>query len=125
MDLVPGSIQSEPVMPLPDCLPRTELRRMITPRSPGPIPPDDRLNHAAVLSERTTTLPRGSRHQRLDQSPGIIRDRLRTRHPTRTFTANTFPKYRVETRDRPGNNKGGTPGFPVIPPLDGGAQGGS
>lgn len=80
MNPVPGAIAAESTVPLPHCLPRPELSRQIPPRRTRPEPPHDALNHTAMILERTTTLTRGDRHQRLNPSPCNIRKTTTTRH---------------------------------------------
>lgn len=56
-DPVSRPVLGEPVVPLPDRLPRPELHWQITPRHRGPEPEHDPLNHLPVLPERPTPLP--------------------------------------------------------------------
>jgi hypothetical protein len=68
MDPIPGPIHAEPLVTVPDRLPRTELGRQITPRDPGPEPVDDPLQDLPVIPKRPMT-PMPDRHQRLDLGP--------------------------------------------------------
>src|SRR5665811_456292 len=78
MDPIPRPIDAEPVMTLPDRLPRAEIRRKITPGNAGAEPVDDPLDHCSVLTERSTSLAARGRHQRLNSSP------LRIGHKNKT-----------------------------------------
>lgn len=68
MDPVPGPVLTEPLVTLPDRLPRTELSWQVTPRNPGTEPVDDPFKDLTVITERAMT-PMPDRHQRLDLSP--------------------------------------------------------
>ncbi len=56
MDPIPGAVETESLVPLPDRLPRPERDRQISPRDPGPEPVDDPLDHLAVVPERPRLL---------------------------------------------------------------------
>lgn len=57
---VPGAICAEPAVSLPGCLPGAELGWQVTPGRTGPEPPDDALDHPAVVPGRTPPLPEAS-----------------------------------------------------------------
>jgi len=81
---IPGvARRHHPVMPRPHRLPQPEYLRQITPRDPGPIPVNDRLDHRASVRE----LPSGAsvrvRQHLLDQRPLNIRKHLKARHALR------------------------------------------
>ena len=68
-DPVPGAVPSQAPVPLPHRLPRTELRRQVTPGDPGAVPVDDPLDHLPVITKRLALLAIRRRHQRRDQFP--------------------------------------------------------
>jgi hypothetical protein len=86
VDPVPRAVPGEAAVSLPRRLPRSEVRRQVTPGNPRPEPIHDRLDQRAVITKTVTPLAIRGRHQRLDQLPlGIGQDR-RTGH-VRTITA--------------------------------------
>lgn len=80
IDQIPRAVLTEPAMTFPYGLPRPELCGQITPWRTCSIAPHDPFKHPPVLLERTPTLPRHGRHQRLDPSPSSIRKSASTRH---------------------------------------------
>ena len=68
VDPVPGPVGAESLVTLPDCLPRTELSRQVTPGDPGAEPVDDPFHDLSVIAKRPMT-PMPYRHERLDLGP--------------------------------------------------------
>lgn len=101
-DLVPGAVTAEPPVSLPNRLPRPETFRQISPRSSRSIPVDDAFDHEPVIIKRPATLRRGTGHQRSDQRPLGIRQRLGSRH---TKSSQTQPaevkRHALEARPSP------------------------
>lgn len=77
VDPVPGSVSAEPLVTIPDRLPRTELGGQVTPRDPGAEPIDDPLQDLSVIPEWPMT-PMPDRHQWLDLNPLSIAERRYT-----------------------------------------------
>lgn len=80
VDPVPRSVGCVTAVPLPNRLPRTELRRKVPPGNPTPVPVNDAFNDFAIAPERTSTPPVRARQQRLDPGPLIITQDRSSRH---------------------------------------------
>src|SRR5207342_852182 len=85
-------------MPLPQGLPRPELRRHIPPRRPRAEPPRDRLQHLPVITPPPPPPSHIRGQHRLDQLPQLIRDHARSDHSP--IIGEAVPNL-WETRPRP------------------------
>jgi hypothetical protein len=72
-------------MPFPHRLPRPELHRHITPRRPGPIPPDDALQRPPVIVPR----PAATRPAELGSTGSITSHNASEITPARTMPASS------------------------------------
>lgn len=79
---VPGAICCVAAMPFPHRLPGTIPVREITPRDPGPVPVDDALYNAAVVTEGAAFAALIRWQEWLDSFPLCIRE-LRKSRPLR------------------------------------------
>jgi hypothetical protein len=77
---VPRPVGRVTAVPLPNRLPRTELRRKIPPGDAAAVAINDAFNDLAVAPERPPTPPVRTRQQRLDPGPLIITQNRRSRH---------------------------------------------
>lgn len=57
VDPIPCPIAGIAAVPLPQRVPRPERARLVPPRRPHPIPPDDALDHPAVITKRPPRRP--------------------------------------------------------------------
>jgi hypothetical protein len=78
--VVPCAVAAVAAVPLPNCLPRTEIGWHVTPGDPAPIPVNDALNHPSVVPEGTPLTARRRRQQRLNTGPLTISQNRSTRH---------------------------------------------
>lgn len=95
LDEIPGAVIGQALMPLPDGLPRPEQLGQITPGDPAPVSVDDRFDHQPGVRERTPLLPCRARHDIRDQSPLIIREKLKLRHDIND--PSSHPNYLTDT----------------------------
>lgn len=77
---VPGAIRAEAAVPFLSRLLGAEFRGQVTPGRAGPEPPDDALDHPAMVPERTASLAGSTRHQRFNPSPSSIREGTSSQH---------------------------------------------
>lgn len=98
VDPIPRAIARIAAVPLPQCLPRPERARHVPPRRPHPIPPDDALDHPAVITKRPSPTPRGRGQQRPNPIPLRIRQYRISSH---SRIIPRTPARNWETRPRP------------------------
>lgn len=82
MNQVPRSVGCVSAVPLPNRLPRTELRGKVPLGNPTPVPANDVFNDLAIAPKRTPTHPVRTRQQQLDPGPLIITQNRSSRHPS-------------------------------------------
>jgi hypothetical protein len=82
MDLAPRSVGRVSAVPLPNRLPRTELRGKVLLGSAAPVLVNDAFNDLAIAPKRASTPPVRTRQQPLDPGSLIITQNRCSRHPS-------------------------------------------
>ncbi len=76
--MIPHAVTGVGAVALPHGLPRAEFPRQVPPRNPSPVPVDHPVDDASIVLKRAALTALIRRQQRLNTSPLLIRQRLKT-----------------------------------------------